>query len=132
VQNDLGKVLARCGRIAAGREAFQRAVLAGGQSPSADLVFAYRAALRLCDNTSCRDQVTREWKPRLEAALAQVTRRIEAAGTNASGTLHGTRGWLLLALGRSHEARGAFAFALRDANRGVSHHLAREGLSQAQ
>jgi tetratricopeptide (TPR) repeat protein len=131
VQNDIGNVLAQCGRADAAHQAWQRAVQAGGKSPSADLVFAYRAAGRLCDGDSCRDTLTREWTPRLEAALSQVTRRIEAAGSSASGALHGTRGWLLVALGRNERARAAFTSALMDADRGVSHHLAREGLSQA-
>lgn len=131
VQNEIGNVLAPCGRTDAARDAWNRAVEAGGKSSSADLVSAYRAAGRLCDSETCRGQVTREWQPRLETALTQVTRRIEAAGTNASGTLYGTQGWLLVALGRGDEARDAFTSALTDAARGVSHHLAREGLAAA-
>jgi hypothetical protein len=97
------------------------------------VVFGYKAALRLCAeqaSNACRETAGRDWRPRLETALTAATRQIDVVGTNLPGSMRYAQGLLLSALGRSDEAKRRLRDALLAPDRMLSHHLAREAMTE--
>jgi hypothetical protein len=85
--------------------------------------FAYRAAQRLGEAADS------EWRPRLEAALAEADLYLFRGGHYPAGAT-GARGMLLRALGRGPEGEEALrqVFVLPD--KGLPHHIARLALQE--
>ena len=110
-----GELQALLGDDAAAREHWQRA--AKGRSLR-EAAFAYRAARRLGDAGDA------EWRPRLEAALAEADLYLFRGGHYPALATCG-RGMLLRALGRAAEGDVALrqVFVLPD--KGMPHHIAR-------
>jgi tetratricopeptide (TPR) repeat protein len=133
VQFSLAEIEHECGRTHAA-DARRKSLLSDDlEFPFASVVFGYRAALRLCGDpvpASCREDVAREWRPRLEAALTGATRQIDVVGTSVPGMMRYAQALSLSALGHREEARRRLRQALLAPDRMLSHHLAREALTE--
>jgi len=115
-----GELQALLGNDAAAREHWQRAAMGRSLREAA---FAYRAAQRLGAASEA------EWRPRLEAALAEADLYLFRGGHYPALATCG-RGMLLRALGRTAEGNEALrqVFVLPD--KGMPHHIARLALQE--
>jgi tetratricopeptide (TPR) repeat protein len=115
-----GDLAAQLGDEAGAREHWRKAV-AGRDFRQA--AFAHRAARRLGGATDA------EWRPRLEAALAEADLYLFRGG-HYPAVATCARGMLLHALGRASEGDGALrqVFVLPD--KGMPHHVARLALAE--
>jgi tetratricopeptide (TPR) repeat protein len=115
-----GELRSRLGDDAAARAHWRRAA-AGRDFRQA--AFAYRAAQRLGDADEA------EWRPRLEAALAEADTYLFRGGHYpAVATL--ARGLLLSALGRTAEGDEALRAVFTLPDKGMPHHVARLALAR--
>jgi tetratricopeptide (TPR) repeat protein len=129
----LADVEHQCGRGQAADEHWKSLLTTDVGFPFSDVVFGYKAALRLCAeqaSNACRETAGRDWRPRLETALTAATRQIDVVGTNLPGSMRYAQGLLLSALGRSDEAKRRLRDALLAPDRMLSHHLAREAMTE--
>jgi hypothetical protein len=115
-----GDLQALLGNEAAARTHWSRA--AAGRD-FRQMAFAYRAAQRLGEANAA------EWRPRLEAALAEADLYLFRGGHYPAGAT-AARGMLLRALGRGPEGEEALrqVFVLPD--KGLPHHMARLALQE--
>jgi len=117
-----GELQALLGNADAAREHWKRAA-AGRDFRQA--AFAYRAAQRL----GAADEA--EWRPRLEAALAEADLYLFRGG-HYPALATAARGLLLRALGRTGEGDEALRQVFLLPDKGMPHHIARLGLEEAQ
>jgi tetratricopeptide (TPR) repeat protein len=119
-QYSCGELQALIGDDAAAREHWTRAATGRDFRQTA---FAYRAAQRLGEAGEA------EWRPRLEAALAEADLYLFRGGHYPAGATC-ARGMLLRALGRTPEGDEALrqVFVLPD--KGMPHHIARLALQE--
>ena len=115
-----GELQSQLGNDAAAREHWQRAVRGRDLRQTA---FAHRAAQRLGEASEA------DWRPRLEAALAEADLYLLRGG-HYPALATCARGMLLHALGRNAEADEALrqVFVLPD--KGMPHHIARLALQE--
>jgi tetratricopeptide (TPR) repeat protein len=110
-----GELQALIGNDAAAREHWRKATAGRDLRQAA---FAYRAAQRLGEASEA------EWRPRLEAALAEADTYLFRGGHYPALATCG-RGLLLQALGRSAEADEALRQVFTLPDKGMPHHIAR-------
>jgi hypothetical protein len=116
----LGELQAEMGDEAAAREHWRRATAGRDLRQAA---FAYRAAQRLGDASDA------EWRPRLEAALAEADTYLFRGGHYPALATLG-RGLLLRALGRTAEGDEALRQVFTLPDKGMPHHMARLALEE--
>jgi tetratricopeptide (TPR) repeat protein len=116
----LGELQAQVGDDAAAREHWKRATAGRDLRQAA---FAHRAAQRLGDASES------EWRPRLEAALAEADTYLFRGGHYPALATLG-RGLLLRALGRTAEGDEALRLVFTLPDKGMPHHMARLALEE--
>jgi tetratricopeptide (TPR) repeat protein len=116
----LGELQAGIGDEAAAREHWRRATAGRDLRQTA---FAYRAAQRLGEASDA------EWRPRLEAALAEADTYLFRGGHYPALATLG-RGLLLRALGRTAEGDDALRQVFTLPDKGMPHHMARLALEE--
>jgi hypothetical protein len=117
-----GELQALLGNADAAREQWKRAA-AGSDFRQA--AFAYRAAQRLGAGDDA------EWRPRLEAALAEAELYLFRGG-HYPALATAARGLLLRALGHTREGDEALRQVFLLPDKGMPHHIARLALAEAQ
>jgi tetratricopeptide (TPR) repeat protein len=116
----LGELQAALGNDAAARDHWRRATAGRDLRQAA---FAYRAAQRLGDAADA------QWRPRLEAALAEADTYLFRGGHYPALATLG-RGLLLRALGRTAEGDDALRQVFTLPDKGMPHHMARLALEE--
>jgi hypothetical protein len=116
----LGELQAALGNDVAARDHWRRATAGRDLRQAA---FAYRAAQRLGDAADA------QWRPRLEAALAEADTYLFRGGHYPALATLG-RGLLLRALGRTAESDDALRQVFTLPDKGMPHHMARLALEE--
>ena len=116
----LGELQAALGNDAAAREHWKRATAGRDLRQAA---FAYRAAQRLGEATDA------DWRPRLQAALAEADTYLFRGGHYPALATLG-RGMLLRALGKTAEGGESLRQVFTLPDKGMPHHMARLALEE--